>query len=656
MVVKMTREGSLFLIEMDSPPVNALGHAVRTGLMAAIDEVDGDETITAVVLTGTGKFFSAGADITEFGKPMPEPYLPAVLARLEKCRVPVVAAINGTALGGGLETALACRFRIGSPAARLGLPEVNLGLIPGAGGTQRLPRLVGMKHGAAFVSSGKPVDAAYAQKIGLLDQIAKGDVTATAKQFALGIAGDAVRPALCDVAAPADFDEAWLDDYIVGVKSKARGQTSPLATLEAVRATGTLPFEDGMQREREIFADCMASDQRAGLVHAFFAERQNKKLEILKTGTPRDVRTVGILGAGTMGSGIAIACASAGYIVKLYDVDAQAAEKGLARIKSALMDNIAKGRLSAEKGEAALASVTAISTLNDLADANLVIEAVVEIMDVKRQVFSALEDIVDTQTILASNTSYLDINAIAAGAQYPDRIIGMHFFSPANIMKLLEVIEPDKASADAIATAFAVGDRLGKVSVLSGVCDGFIGNRILNAYRREAEYLLEEGALPQDVDRAMRDFGMPMGLFQVADLAGLDIGWHNRRREDATRDPNERYVDIADKLYEMGRLGQKTGAGYYLYKDGNRQPQIDPIVDALVIDASARKGITRRTVSDDEIRTKILHAMVAEGQIILEEGIAKRASDIDLVLIYGYGFPRWRGGLMFYGDHAGLLA
>ncbi|MEO1674846.1 MAG: 3-hydroxyacyl-CoA dehydrogenase NAD-binding domain-containing protein, partial [Pseudomonadota bacterium] len=573
-----------------------------------------------------------------------------------KCRVPVVAAINGTALGGGLETALACRFRIGSPAARLGLPEVNLGLIPGAGGTQRLPRLVGMKHGAAFVSSGKPVDAAYAQKIGLLDQIAKGDVTATAKQFALGIAGDAVRPALCDVAAPADFDEAWLDDYIVGVKSKARGQTSPLATLEAVRATGTLPFEDGMQREREIFADCMASDQRAGLVHAFFAERQNKKLEILKTGTPRDVRTVGILGAGTMGSGIAIACASAGYIVKLYDVDAQAAEKGLARIKSALMDNIAKGRLSAEKGEAALASVTAISTLNDLADANLVIEAVVEIMDVKRQVFSALEDIVDTQTILASNTSYLDINAIAAGAQYPDRIIGMHFFSPANIMKLLEVIEPDKASADAIATAFAVGDRLGKVSVLSGVCDGFIGNRILNAYRREAEYLLEEGALPQDVDRAMRDFGMPMGLFQVADLAGLDIGWHNRRREDATRDPNERYVDIADKLYEMGRLGQKTGAGYYLYKDGNRQPQIDPIVDALVIDASARKGITRRTVSDDEIRTKILHAMVAEGQIILEEGIAKRASDIDLVLIYGYGFPRWRGGLMFYGDHAGLLA
>ncbi|MEM1193509.1 MAG: 3-hydroxyacyl-CoA dehydrogenase NAD-binding domain-containing protein [Pseudomonadota bacterium] len=656
MVVKMTREGSLFLIEMDSPPVNALGHAVRTGLMAAIDEVDGDETITAVVLTGTGKFFSAGADITEFGKPMPEPHLPAVLARLEKCRVPVVAAINGTALGGGLETALACRFRIGSPAARLGLPEVNLGLIPGAGGTQRLPRLVGMKHGAAFVSSGKPVDAAYAQKIGLLDQIAKGDVTATAKQFALGIAGDAVRPALCDVAAPADFDEAWLDEYIVGVKSKARGQTSPLATLEAVRATGTLPFEDGMQREREIFADCMASDQRAGLVHAFFAERQNKKLEILKTGKPRDVRTVGILGAGTMGSGIAIACASAGYIVKLYDVDAQAAEKGLARIKSALMDTIAKGRLSAEKGEAALASVTAISTLNDLADADLVIEAVVEIMDVKRQVFSALEDIVDTQTILASNTSYLDINAIAAGAKNPDRIIGMHFFSPANIMKLLEVIEPDKASADAIATAFAVGDRLGKVSVLSGVCDGFIGNRILNAYRREAEYLLEEGALPQDVDRAMRDFGMPMGLFQVADLAGLDIGWHNRRREDATRDPNERYVDIADKLYEMGRLGQKTGAGYYLYKDGNRQPQIDPIVDALVIDASARKGITRRTVSDDEIRTKILHAMVAEGQKILEEGIAKRASDIDLVLIYGYGFPRWRGGLMFYGDHAGLLA
>ncbi|MEO0612400.1 MAG: 3-hydroxyacyl-CoA dehydrogenase NAD-binding domain-containing protein [Pseudomonadota bacterium] len=656
MVVKMTREGSLFLIEMDSPPVNALGHAVRTGLMAAIDEVDGDETITAVVLTGTGKFFSAGADITEFGKPMPEPHLPAVLARLEKCRVPVVAAINGTALGGGLETALACRFRIGSPAARLGLPEVNLGLIPGAGGTQRLPRLVGMKHGAAFVSSGKPVDAAYAQKIGLLDQIAKGDVTATAKQFALGIAGDAVGPALCDVAAPADFDEAWLDDYIVGVKSKARGQTSPLATLEAVRATGTLPFEDGMQREREIFADCMASDQRAGLVHAFFAERQNKKLEILKTGTPRDVRTIGILGAGTMGSGIAIACASAGYIVKLFDVDAEAAEKGLARIKSALMDNIAKGRLSAEKGEAALASVTAISTLNDLADADLVIEAVVEIMDVKRQVFSALEDIVDTKTILASNTSYLDISAIAAGAKYPDRIIGMHFFSPANIMKLLEVIEPDKASANAIATAFAVGDRLGKVSVLSGVCDGFIGNRILNAYRREAEYLLEEGALPQDVDRAMRDFGMPMGLFQVADLAGLDIGWHNRRREDATRDPNERYVDIADKLYEMGRLGQKTGAGYYLYKDGNRQPQIDPIVDALVIDASARKGITRLTVSDDEIRTKILHAMVAEGQKILEEGIAKRASDIDLVLIYGYGFPRWRGGLMFYGDYAGLLA
>ncbi|MEO1707612.1 MAG: 3-hydroxyacyl-CoA dehydrogenase NAD-binding domain-containing protein [Pseudomonadota bacterium] len=655
MVVKTTRDGALFLIQMDSPPVNALGLAVREGLVAAIDAVDGDETITAVVLTGTGRFFSAGADITEFGKPIPEPHLPAVLARIEKCRVPVVAAVNGTALGGGLETALACRFRIGSPGAKLGLPEVNLGLIPGAGGTQRLPRLVGMKHGAAFVSGGKPVDGAHAHQIGLLDQVAQGDVVTHAKQFALGLVGATVRPALCDVPSPQDFDEAWLDDYIVGVKNKARGQTSPIATLEAVRATGTLSFEDGIQREREIFAECMASSQRAGLVHAFFAERQNKKLDVLKAGTARDVQTIGILGAGTMGSGIAIACASAGYGVKLYDVNAEAAEKGLTRIKAALTDNIAKGRLSTDKGEAALASVTAISSLEALGDADLVIEAVVELMDVKREVFGALEKIVRDETILASNTSYLDINLLAAGARRPERIIGMHFFSPANIMKLLEIIEPEAASPDAIATAFAVGDRLGKVCVLSGVCDGFIGNRILNAYRREAEHLLEDGALPQDVDRAMRDFGMPMGLFQVADLAGLDIGWHNRRRQDATRDPNERYVDIADKLYEMGRLGQKTGAGYYLYTDGNRQPQIDPVVDALVIDASARKGITRRAISDDDIRKTILKAMVEEGQKILDEGIAKRASDIDLVLIHGYGFPRWRGGLMFYGEQAGYL-
>lgn len=654
MTVTTENQDGVLIVTIDNPPVNALGGAVRSGIDAALDIIDGDQSIKAAVLIGSAKFFSGGADIKEFGKAMTEPLLPDLLMRLEATRIPVVAAIGGVALGGGLETALSCRYRIATPAASMGLPEVKLGIIPGAGGTQRLPRLVGVKQAAEMITSGKPVNAIKALAIGLVDVVVEGDLLEAAINLANEKVDAADRLPLSNVEKPHDWDEEWLETFEKTIKARARGQLSPVKAFEAVCASGRMPFADGVKREREIFLECMASDQRKGLIHSFFAERAAKKVPALEGATPRDVKTIGVLGAGTMGSGIAIACAASGYEVKLFDTSSDALNAGGDRIEKSFARDVSKGRLSEAAAQAATSRVMLISAMDELHDADLVIEAVIEQMDVKKTVFSTLDKITKPGAVLASNTSYLDINEIASATKRPEDVIGMHFFSPANLMRLLEIVKTDKASKDALATAFAVGAKLRKVSVLAGICNGFIGNRILKKYRQQADYLVEDGAMPWDIDRVMRSFGFPMGPFQISDLAGIDIAWHNRRREDDSRDPAERYAAIADHLYDMGRLGQKTGAGWYLYKEGDRNAHPDPEIEKLILAESKKKGITRRDINDDEIRDRILFSMINEGAKILEEGIASRPLDIDLVLLNGYGFPAYRGGPMFYADAIGL--
>ncbi len=647
------RDDGILLATIDNPPVNALGAEVRAGVEAALDRIDADASIKAMVLTGIGGFFSAGADIREFGQPPKDPSLPDLLARLEQCRVPTVAAINGTAMGGGLETALACRYRLAPPNASLALPEVKLGLIPGAGGTQRLPRVIGVLEAAEIVTSGVPINAGKAHKLGLIDELFEGDILETALVFARGLVDAQPRPPLSETDAPT-VDAEVLEAFTQKLKRRVRGQLSPLKALEAVRAAADLPFGEGMKRERQIFLDCLESDQRKGLIHAFFAERAVGKIPALKDVAPRHVDVIAMLGAGTMGAGIAIAAAQAGYNVSIFDANADALAAGVNRIGKTITGAAEKGRMTNEAAEAAISRVTPVNAIEGLAEADLYIEAIIEDMDVKKNVFKTLAEISKPGAVLASNTSYLDINDIGEASGRSESVIGMHFFSPANIMRLLEVIKTDKAAPDVLATALSVGKRLGKISVLAGVCDGFIGNRIFKKYRQQAEYLVEDGARPQDVDRVMREFGFAMGPFEVSDLAGIDIGWRNRRREDATRDPAERYVDIVDRLYDLGRLGQKTGAGWYRYEKGDRTPHPDPVVDEVIAEAIAAKGAARRDIADEEIRNRILFAMINEGAKILEEGIAQRPLDIDVVFLNGYGFPAYRGGPMFHADAVGL--
>jgi 3-hydroxyacyl-CoA dehydrogenase len=648
MSVRTELADGVLTIVLDNPPVNALGQSVRAGLSAAIDRIERDAAITAAVISGAGPAFCGGADIKEFGKPPEAPFLGDLLLRLEACRIPVVAAINGVAMGGGLETALACRYRIAAPNATFALPEVKLGLIPGAGGTQRLPRLVGIKRAAEMITSGKSIPAKEALAIGLVEEVADGDVVAAARAFL--VRAPERRP-LSEIANASGGDEEWFVAFQGELDKRSRGQLSPLKALEAVRASTLLPFKDGLKREREIFAECMRSDQRKGLIHAFFAERAVSKVGFLESVRPREVKSIGVLGSGTMGAGIAIACAEAAFEVRLFDSSPSALEKGLDRIRKTFEDGAAKGRISAQEAAARTGRVKSASSIADMREADLFIEAVLERMDVKQEVFVELDRIAMPSAVLATNTSYLNVDEIARATRRPQSVVGMHFFSPANVMRLLEVVRATEAAPDALATAMAVGKKLGKICVLAGVGDGFIGNRIFKRYRQQADYLLEEGALPQDVDRVMRAFGFAMGPFEVSDLAGLDIGWHNRRREDATRDPNERYVALSDQLYNMGRLGQKTGAGWYRYE--GRTAISDPAVDALIAENSKAKGIARRSIGDNEIRDRILFAMINEGVKTLEEGVARAARDIDVVFIHGYGFPAYRGGPMFYGDLVG---
>lgn len=646
MVVTVTRDQHVAIVTIDNPPVNALGLAVRQGLLQALDQTEADDGVTAVVLTCAGRTFIAGADVREFGQPPVAPHLPDVLLRIEQASKPWVAAIHGTALGGGLETALACHHRVAQADAMLGLPEVTLGVIPGAGGTVRLPRLVPAETALQMIATGKPVSARAALEAGLVDALAEDDLLGGA----VALARRTPAPvALSQKPAKPPLDGDSFEAAAARILKKARGQKAPKAAIQALRNAYDLPADAAFAAEREAFLALRGDPQSAALRHIFFAERATTRIPRIKGVPPRDVGRVGVIGGGTMGAGIASACLLSGFRVQMIERDEAAVVAGRGRVEQILGGSLERGLITPEKHADLLTAFAASPSDQDLSDADLVIEAVFEDMGVKKEVFARLDAVVSPDAVLASNTSYLDVNEIAASTARPERVIGLHFFSPAHIMKLLEIVVPDSLGDRTLATAVAFAKRLRKIPVLAGVCDGFIANRIMSAYRREAEYMIEDGALPWEVDAAMVDFGLPMGVFQMGDLAGLDISWAMRKRQAATRDPGQRYVDIGDKLCEMGRFGRKTGRGYYLYDEAGKGTP-DPEVAALIEAESARKGITRAPMDATGIMRRILGAMQAEGQKILDEGIAQSPDDIDVAMVNAYGFPRWKGGPMFMMD------
>jgi len=633
----------VLLVTIDNPPVNAASADIRQGLFAAIDHAASSNEIASVVITGAGKTFVGGADIREFGKPMAEPLLPEVVDHIESSGKPVVAAINGAALGGGLEIALACHHRIAAASAKLALPEVKLGIVPGAGGTQRLPRLAGVIAAAEIAASGRMVGAAEAWALGIVDAIADGDLVAQASAVALKLAGK--PPRRTGELAVEAADAQTFDTMAAKVLARARGQQALGEALRLVRSAAGRSLAEGLADERATFLKLRDSEQSRALRHVFFAERAAAKVDGLEGIEPRPVTRIGAVGLGLMGSGIAVAALDAGYTVIGIETTAEAAQKARARIAAMLDRNVASGRLDAEGRIQRLARLTISERMDALADVDMVIEAVFDDLDVKSELFRRLDGIVRADAVLATNTSYLDPDTLAAATTLPERVLGLHFFSPANIMRLVEVVDCAKTAPDVLATGLAVAKKLGKLPVVTGVCEGFIGNSIFSAYRREAEFLLEDGASPQEIDAAMEGYGFAMGPFAVFDLAGLEIAWARRKRQAATRDPAERYVDIADRLCEAGRFGQKTGRGWYAYPDGKRT--VDPEATAMIEAARAQKGIAACKIGADEIVSRLLGAMAVEGDKLLAGKIAQRASDIDLVMINGYGFPAHKGGPMF---------
>lgn len=650
--------GKVLLVTVDNPPVNALGVDVRRGLAAAIEHAEANAAVQAVLIVGAGRNFIAGADIREFGKPPQPPALPDVCNRIEACHKPVIAAIHGAALGGGLEIALAAHYRLAVTGAKLGLPEVQLGLLPGAGGTQRTPRLIGAEAALSLMLSGRHVGAAEALKLGLIDRAgASDDILAEGLAYAQELLASHAHvrrtrdaQGLADRAAA----QAAIDAARAETAKKSRGLFSPLKIVDCVQAALDESFDEGLRFERKQFLACLESPQRAGLVHAFFAEREVQKAPETKSAAPRAIETVGVIGGGTMGAGIAVAVLDAGLPVTMIERDDAALARGRAHVEKVYDGLIAKGRMKPEAKAQILARFSGSTSYDALANADLVIEAVFEDMAVKQAVFAELDRVCKPGAVLATNTSYLDIDAIAASITRPQDVVGLHFFSPANIMKLLEVVVPEAVNADVVATAFDLAKKLRKVPVRAGVCDGFIGNRILAVYRTAADHLMEDGASPYQIDKAVREFGFPMGPYQVVDLAGGDIGWATRKRRAATRDPNARYVQIADRLCERGWFGQKTGRGFYLYPEGARTGVPDPEVEAIIAAERERAGITPRTFSDEEVIRRYMAAMINEGANVVFEKIALRPLDVDVTLLYGYGFPRYRGGPMKYADTVGL--
>jgi len=628
-------------VTIDNPPVNAASAEMRKGLAAAIAYANESAAIDSVIITGAGRIFVGGADITEFGKPPVDPVLPDICSQIERCRKPVIAALNGAALGGGLEIALACHYRIALATATVAFPEVKLGLIPGAGGTQRLPRLAGIPVAIDLIGSGRSVKAGEARALGILDAVVDGDLVALALDAARGKTGFRKTGQLDVPPAPAGEIEAASRK----ITTKARGQVAPGVAIGLVTATQATTLEAGLAAERSAFLRLKDSPESAALRHVFFAEREAAKVAGLEGVAPRVIKTIGIVGTGLMGSGIAVAALDAGYRIIGVEQNDEAAQTGRERITAILERNVKTGRLDEPGLADRLLRLSVEGSLQALAGADLVIEAVFDDLAVKTELFQKLDAIVRPDAILATNTSYLDPDKIAAATARPGRVLGLHFFSPANIMRLVEVVRCAATEPDVLATGFAVAKQMRKLPILSGVTEGFIGNRIFSAYRREAEFLLQDGAEPQDIDAAMEDFGFAMGPFSVFDLVGLEIAWARRKRQAATRDPSVRYVDIADRLCEAGRLGQKSGRGWYSYAEGKRS--VDPEVTAIIAASRATKSIVPRHFGKAEIISRLLGAMSAEGQKLLDEKIAARPGDIDLVLINGYGFPAHKGGPMF---------
>lgn len=648
-VTTLEKEGGIAVVTLNSPPVNALSAPVREGITNGIKQAIDDPDVKAVVLICEGKTFIAGADITEFGKAPKGPSLFDAQAMIENAPKPVVAAIHGTALGGGLEVALTCHYRVAVPSAKCGLPEVNLGLLPGAGGTQRLPRIVGPEKALEMVTTGQHVGAKKCLEMGLVDELAEeGKLRGGAVAFANKIVAEK-RPLkkvrdLNDKVEAARGKPEIFENVRKANARKFRGFLAPEYNIQCIEAAVNLPFDEGIKVEQKLFRELVTGTQSAAQRHVFFAERQVWKLPDVPADTPIiPVNKVGIIGAGTMGGGIAMNFLNVGLPVTIVETKQDALDRGLGVIRKNYENSAKKGRFPMEEVEKRMGLLTGSLDMNDLADCDLVIEAVFENMDVKKDVFGKLDKIVKQGAILATNTSALNIDEIATAVKRPEAVIGLHFFSPANVMRLLEVVRADKTSKSVIATSMQIAKKIGKIAALVGVCPGFVGNRILAQRQREAQKLIMEGAMPWDVDRVLYDFGLPMGPFAMSDLAGLDIGWNKEKSKGET---------LRDRLCEMDRRGQKTGAGYYDY-DENRNAKPSPVVEKMILDYAAEKGINRRKISDDEILERCIYPMINEGAKILEEGKAIRSSDIDIVWINGYGFPVYRGGPMFYGDTVG---
>lgn len=651
--VSIKRHGVVSVITVDNPPVNALSQAVREGLMKYVAEADADDTCKSIVISCSGRTFIAGADIKEFGKPPMKPYLPDVITRIEASDKPVVAAIHGTALGGGFEVALACHYRIALKTAAVGLPEVNLGLLPGASGTQRLPRLVGAERAMDIMLSGKPVRASRALDLGAIDRITDGE---DLQSEAIAFAGECIEKGsrrIRDMDVP-QVDPGIFDAVRKKIAVRTRGLISPERIIRCVELATKTSFDDGLAGEREMFVECMASSQSAGLRHAFFAERQVAKVPGIGKDIPgRDLKTVAVIGAGTMGAGIAYSCLSSGFDVTLLDNNKDGLARGVKTIEGLYAGGVDRGKISEADMQRGLERFSSSQSYDGIADVDIVIEAVFESMAIKKDVFGALDKVMKPGAILATNTSTLSVDEIAAATTRPQDVIGLHFFSPAHIMRLLEIVRGEQTADDVIVSSLSLAKKLRKVGVVVGNCFGFVGNRMLYSYGRENQLMLLEGAAPEYIDQVLFDWGMAMGPNAVGDLAGLDVGYKVREeRTDLPDDP--RFYRIADALAEMGRYGQKTGKGIYLYQEGSRKPVPDPEVATLIRNEANRLGVEQRDIGEQEVIERCIYGLVVEGARILEEGIALRSGDIDVVWMNGYGFPRYRGGPMHYADSIGL--
>ena len=638
-------DGDVAIVVINNPPINAGSLAVRRGVIEAIEKVAARPEIKAAVLIGAGKTFIAGSDLREFGAPIERPSLPEVIAAIEACDKPVVAAIHGAALGGGLELALGCDARIATRDATVGLPEVTLGIIPGAGGTQRLPRLTGIARAIDLVATGERVRSEAAHALGIIDAVVDGDLRTAAVNYARGMNGHKRRVRDMQVAQE---DAAPIESAAAAALKKGKGRPAVRAAIEAVRSSTALPIDQALAAERSAFEQLRTSREALALRHQFFAERDSAKHPELSGVQPRSVKTIAVIGAGTMGSGIAIAALDADFDVLLLEVDKDALARGESRIEEYYAGRVKSGKLPEAKAAQRQSRLTPTVDWERLSAADLIIEAVFEDLGVKKDLFRRVDSFARPGAVLASNTSYLDLDAIADATDRPSDVVGLHFFSPANVMRLVEVVRARSTAPDVLVTALTVAKRLGKLPVLTRNAFGFIGNRIYAAYRRQCEFMLEEGALPEQIDAALEAFGFAMGPFAVADMSGLDIAWRMRKSQAASRDPNARYVDIPDRLCELGRFGRKTGSGYYTYSPDKKSPTPDPFVRQVVEQSSAERGITRRALTSDEIQRRALLAMVNEAALLLGEGVASRPSDVDVVLVNGYGFPRWEGGPVFW--------